>query len=169
MGAGGGSCGSRGWVVTGREQVVEAVRQRRFDDLARMVAADRRTIRYLVGLTYQADPGLRGAAARGLALAARDHPRMIAEVVRRLVWAMNEESGTNAPFAPEVLRAVAEERPEVLVPFLPDLMRLTGDPGLRDALVGVAQRVAEGRRSEAARRVQDGLRSCGREDQRGSR
>ncbi len=150
-----------------REEVVEAVRQRRFDDLEAMVAANSRAIRYLVSLTYQDDVELRRAAARGLALASRHHPRLLGEVVRRLAWAMNDESGTHAVFAPGVLCVIAEECPEILLPVVPDLMRLSGDPGLHDALVEVTRLVAAACPGEAAQRMQEALRSCGQEGERG--
>lgn len=149
-----------------RERVVETVRQRRFDELALIVAENRGAVRALVGMTYDADPETRQLAARGLALAARHHPALVGEVVRRLVWAMNDESGTNAQFAPETLRAIAEERPEVLVEVLPDLMRLSVDPTLHEALVDLTKVVGARCPDQAARRIQEGLRGC---RQRGAR
>jgi predicted short-subunit dehydrogenase-like oxidoreductase (DUF2520 family) len=63
-------------------------------------------------------------------------------VIRRLVWAMNDESGTNALTAPEVLQAVAAERPELLLPVVPDLVRLAADEGLREGLASALRTVA---------------------------
>lgn len=126
-----------------RERVADAVRQSRFDDLAAVVAADKRALRHLLALTYRPEPALRAAAARGLALASRHHPKLVQEVARRLVWAMNDESGTHALTAPEVLRAIAEESPELLLPLVPSLLSLTADPGLREALVDVVRIVAK--------------------------
>jgi hypothetical protein len=128
--------------VSARERVAEAVRVRRLDDLEAVVAADKRAVRYLVALTYRPEPAVRATAARGLALASRHHPKLVQEVARRLVWAMNDESGTHALNAPEVLRAIAEESPELLLPLVPSLLSLTGDSGLREALVEVVRIVA---------------------------
>ncbi len=128
--------------MSARERVAEAVRVRRLDDLEAVVAADKRAVRYLVALTYRPEPAVRATAARGLALASRHHPKLVQEVARRLVWAMNDESGTHALTAPEVLRAIAEESPELLLPLVPSLLSLTADPGLREALVEVVRIVA---------------------------
>jgi hypothetical protein len=125
-----------------KERVAEAVRLRRFDDIAEVVAADKRAIRHLVALTYRPEPAVRATAARGLALASRHHPKLVQEVARRLVWAMNDESGTHALTAPEVLRAIAEESPQLLLPLVPSLLGLTADPGLREALVDIVRIVA---------------------------
>ncbi len=125
-----------------RERVAEAVRRRRLDDLAALVAADKRAVRYLVALSYRPEPAIRAVAARGVAIASRHHPKLVQEVARRLVWAMNDESGTHAVTAPEVLRAIAEESPQLLLPLVPSLLALTADPQLRDALVEVVRIVA---------------------------
>jgi len=129
--------------VSARERVAEAVRVRRFDDLEAVVAADKRAVRYLVALTYRPEPAVRATAARGLALASRHHPKLVQEVARRLVWAMNDESGTHAVTAPEVLRAISQESPQLLLPLVPSLLALTADPQLRDALVEVVRVVAQ--------------------------
>jgi hypothetical protein len=85
-------------------------------------------------MSYHADPEIRKTAIRGVALAARHHPKLVQDIVRRLVWAMNDESATNALTAPQVLQALADEKPELLLPVVPDLTRLAADPGLQEGL-----------------------------------
>jgi hypothetical protein len=140
-----------------RERVLETLRDGRVQELEELVKGDPRVIRYLLAATFRPQPGIRAAAGRGLALAARHHPALMKEVVRRLVWGMNEESGTNAMTAPDTLYAVAEEAPDVLLPVMGDLMRLTADPALRDRLIEVARRVASCRPA-AAERLEASLR-----------
>jgi len=55
---------------------------------------------------------------------------------------------------------IAEVAPALLLPVLPDLLRLTSDPGLRDELVAVVRRVAELRPGEAATAVRTGIGHC---------
>jgi hypothetical protein len=129
-------------------------------EVERLVADDRRMVRALLGLTYQADAAMRDTAAAGLALAARYHPELVTEVLRRLVWAMNDESGTNALHAPAVIRRIAESEPRLLVGLVPDLLRLTADPGLRDELVAAVRRVAEVLPAQAAQALRGGLAKC---------
>lgn len=148
-----------------RERVMEAVRLRRFDDLAAVVAADKRAVRYLVALTYRPEPAVRTTAARGLALASRHHPKLVQEVARRLVWAMNDESGTHALTAPEVLRAIAEESPQLLLPLVPSLLGLTTDPGLREALVEVVRIVARHDSKAAVDGITRAITFCERKGQ----
>ena len=114
-------------------------------------------MRYLVGLTYRPEPEIRANACRGVALAARYHPDLVQQVTRRLIWAMNDESGTNALTAPEVVKAIADERPEILLPLVPDLTRLSIDEGLRDTLAEVLQILADAFPGEVGRGIQDSL------------
>jgi hypothetical protein len=146
--------------VSARAAVMDAVRQGRLDELAALAAADPRALRHLLALSYRPEPELRAAAGRAIAAASRHHPELVQEMARRLVWAMNDESGTHALTAPEVLRAIAEENPELLLPLLPELLRLTADPGLHDALVGVARLVAARDRHGAATTVATALNAC---------
>jgi cobyrinic acid a,c-diamide synthase len=123
-------------------QVRAAVEQQRTDELERLAASEPRAVRHLLALTYQADETLRRTAARAVARAGRYHPRLVQNVIRRLVWAMNDESGTNAVTAPGVLQAIAEEQPELLLPAVPDLIRLAADESLREGLAGALRLVA---------------------------
>jgi hypothetical protein len=148
--------------VSARERVFDAVRQGRLDELAALAAADPRTLRHLLALSYRPEPELRAAAGRAIAAASHPHPELVQEMARRLVWAMNDESGTHALTAPEVLRAIAEENPDLLLPLLPELLRLTADPGLHDGLVEVARRVAARNPARAAAAVATALSACPR-------
>ena len=117
-----------------REETRSAVEQDNLARIEELVAEHPRALRHVVGMTYQTDPKIRATAARGVALASNHHPKLVQNVIRRFVWAMNDESGTNAAAAPEVLYAIAEERPELLLPMVPDLIRLAGDEVLQEGL-----------------------------------
>lgn len=137
--------GSRGREVSLRDRVRQAIERAQygeFSDMEKLVAEEPKTVRHLLGITYHPDSAKRDAAARGLALASRYHPKLVQEVVRRLVWAMNDESGTNALTAPQVIQAIAEEEPQLLVPLVPDLTRLAADPGLKEGLSAALKTVS---------------------------
>ena len=134
-----------------------AAKEGRYEDLEELIANDPRTVRHLLGLTYSADPEIRAGAARGIALAARHHQRLVKKTIQRLVWAMNEESGTNAVGAPEVLEAIAKEKPRLLIPVVPDLIRLTTDNSLRKGLRRTLRAVADGCPGEVGARLEKDL------------
>lgn len=126
-----------------RSRVHEAIRQGLGNgEIENLVAEEPRAVRYFLGMSYHSDPDVRKKAVKGVAMAARHHPELVQKVVRQLVWAMNDESATNALTAPEVLQAVADERPELLLPMVPDMTRLAADPGLHQGLAETLKTVA---------------------------
>jgi hypothetical protein len=129
--------------MTLRARVETAIRGHDTAAIEALVAEDARVLRHLTSMTYDTDDQVRAAAAHAIARAAHHHPQQVSELVRRLVWAMNDESGTNSQTAPEVIWAIALEQPSLLVPMLPDLARLTADKELRPLLVSAVRTVAE--------------------------
>jgi hypothetical protein len=155
--------------MTLRERVGEAVEQYLGGDeaaLEALVAEESGAVRFLVGMTYREDRERRQAGARGLALAARHHPKLIQEVVRRFVWAMNDESGTNGLNAPEVLFAIAEEQPELLLPVVPDLTRLSTDAGLQEGLHRTLERLSTACPGQVGERIARSLMTPRRKTKR---
>lgn len=155
--------------MTLRERVGGAVEQYLGGDeaaLEALVSEESGAVRFLVGMTYREDRPRRRAGARGLALAARYHPKLIGEVIRRLVWAMNDESGTNGLTAPEVLLAIAEEKPELLLPVVPDLTRLSTDAGLQEGLHQTLERLSTACPGEVGDRIARSLTAPRRKAQR---
>lgn len=140
-----------------RTRVLDLVAQNDAPALFELVAEEPRAIRYLVGCTYQTDDQARLLACRGIGRAARHHPELVQQVVRRLIWAMNDESGTNALTAPEVVKAVAVEKPELLLPMVPDLTRLAADEGLQETLAEVLRTLAEKFPGSVGRGIEDSL------------
>ena len=154
MGSGRGARGAWRGVVSARELVLAAVREGRLDELERLGVADPRALRHLLALTYRPEVELRTAATRAIAAASHHHTELVQEIARRLVWAMNDESGTHGLNAPEVLQALAETNP--------DLLRLSVDPGLHDRLVEVVRLVAACDRTRAATAVTNAIGACAR-------
>jgi cobyrinic acid a,c-diamide synthase len=140
-----------------RREVERLVVNGEVDELDALVSENPRAIRYLLGLSYRPDEKIRKVAARGIALAGKYHPGLVQNVVRRLVWAMNEESGANALTAPVVLQAIAEEQPELLLPMVPDIIRLAADNALYDGLARTLHLVKEGCPGKLGKSLSDAL------------
>lgn len=117
-----------------REQVRRAVRAGDLEVIEQVVSGDAHAVRHLVAMTHQSDDTVRQTACKGVGLAARFHPELMESVIRRLIWSMNEESGANGLTAPQVLEAIARERPEMILPVVPDMVRLSADDNLHDGL-----------------------------------
>lgn len=114
-----------------------------FQAIEHLVSQEPRSVRFLLGMTYHSDGEKRKTAAKAIAIAAQYHPQLVKAVVRRLIWAMNDESGTNALTAPDVLLEIARVRPEILLPVIPDMTRLARDAGLHDGLVSTLKVISE--------------------------
>ena len=100
-----------------------------------IVAQEKKAIRYLAGMIYDIREEKRQIAAKGIAIAAKYHPKMVGKVVERLVWAMDSKSGTNALEVPEMLKAIAKEHPKLLIPMVPEMARLAvGDTSMHIGL-----------------------------------
>ena len=125
------------------QAAVESGMQGNFDAIENMVSQQPGSVRFLLGMTYHSDEGRRRTAAKAIAIAAQYHPKLVKAVVRRLIWAMNDESGTNALTAPDVLLEIARVHPEILLPVVPDMTRLATDEGLHDGLASALKVVCE--------------------------
>lgn len=114
-----------------------------FEAIEDLVSREPAAIRFLLGMTYHSEEDKRRAASRAIGIAALHHPKLIKDVVRRLIWAMNDESGTNALTAPDVLLEIARTRPGLLLSVVPDMTRLAADEGLQVGLTATLRTVAE--------------------------
>lgn len=110
------------------------VESRNEAELEQLIKEDNRSIRHLIGLSYQLDPAIQEMVAKGVQSAAKHHPSQMTNVIKRLLWAMDELSGTNAQSAPGLLQAIARQEPELLLPFVADLVRLSKDEALHDGI-----------------------------------
>lgn len=117
-------------------ELVEAlVRARDWDRLIEVVRAHRKAWGYLIRLLYAEDEALGWqaveACGRLMGALATSQPEVCREVVRRLLWALNEESGTAGRLvAPAVGEAIACA-PEILGDFAGALLPALEEPYLQ--------------------------------------
>ncbi len=140
-----------------RERMKHAVAAGRFDEVETIVSEKPRSVRHIVGLMYGLDESVRKNCAEALVIASKYHPKLIERVVTSLVWAMDEQSGTYAPNAPEILRVIAESKPELLVPAMGELVRLAGDTSLSEGLCDTLRVVAKSCPGELGRKLKRSL------------
>lgn len=92
-------------------------------DLARKHAA--RVLRYVSGRLYSADEGEKWRAVRALGALVADRKvtsqRKVGDLLRRFLWAMNDESGAVPYGVPEAIGEILARRPEFQGEFLPVL------------------------------------------------
>jgi hypothetical protein len=117
----------------------------RADDTTRIeliAASDRRAMRHLLGRLWDSDGGLRRAASIGVGAAAAAHPDLGLDIVRRLMWALNDESGMNGIFGIAALGEIGARDPELIEPFVGPLASYSWDDGLRLEILKALVRIA---------------------------
>ncbi|MCG6928826.1 MAG: hypothetical protein LJF30_26410 [Acidobacteria bacterium] len=124
------------------EEIRELLQQGRETELVDRAVADARVVRPLLARLYDPDDEVRDRAARVLGHAAASHPELGREVVRRLMWALNDEAATNGVHGIAALGQIGRRAPDLLAPHVSALARMAWDHGLRlpilDALAEVA-------------------------------
>lgn len=114
------------------------------DEAAALAVADRRMLRPLLGRLWDPDPRIREHAASALGRSAEAHPELGLEIVRRLMWGLNDESATNGVYGIAGLAEIGRRCPGMFAPFVAPLASLAGDEGLRLEVLRALARIAEG-------------------------
>jgi hypothetical protein len=126
-----------------KDEMTELLRHGREDEAAALAARSPRAVRALLGRVWDPDEALRRGAARAVGLAAAADRDLGLEIIRRLQWALNDESATNGVYGLAALGEIGRKAPDLLEPFLPMMAALAWDPGLRLELLRAFRAVAE--------------------------
>jgi hypothetical protein len=127
-----------------RSEIVQLMRTGDVTGLERLAAADRRVMRHLIGRLWDPDESIRESAARGVGAAAVAHRDLGLDVLRRLLWALNDESATNGAYAVAAIGEIGSRDPELVEPFVGPLASYAWDDGLRGEILKALARIAEG-------------------------
>lgn len=123
--------------------VMEFLERGDSDGLERMVAAEPGAVQPLQGRLWDPDPDVRRLAARALGAAAAVHPELGTELLRRAMWALNDESATNgAPMLP-MIGEIGFRAPELVAPFVAPMASYLWDESLRPGILEALTRIAE--------------------------
>lgn len=123
-------------------EVRELLRQGREDAVAELVVADRRALRPLMGRLWDPDHEIRQRAARAVGHAASVHSDLGLEAIRRLMWALNDESATNGVHAIPALGEIGRAAPELIAPYVSALVSMSWDSGIRLELLRALTAIA---------------------------
>lgn len=111
--------------------------------LGTLAATEPRAVRHLLGRLWDPDETLRRRSARAIGVAAASHREIGAELLRRLMWALNDESATNGLYGIPALAEIGFNDPELVRPFVAPLASLSWDEGLRPEIIRALTRIAE--------------------------
>jgi hypothetical protein len=124
-------------------KVMELLRAGDAAGLERLARSQRRTVRHLLGRLWDPDETLRRRAAVGLGAAAAAHPDLGYEVIRRLVWALNDESATNGVYGLAAIAEIGYRDPQLMAPFVAPVASYLWDEGLRLEILKALCRISE--------------------------
>ncbi len=110
--------------------------------LAAAVAGDVRVGRLLVARLWDIDRSVAERASRGLGEYAARWPEATREIVRRLLWALNDESGTNGAPALAALGEIGRRAPDLIASYVPALVETVHDAGLHLELLQALTAIA---------------------------
>lgn len=127
--------------VKGR--VMELLQSADTTSLERYAASQPRAVRFLLGRLWDPDPEIRRRAAVGIASAAAEHDSLGRDVLRRLVWALNDEAATNGVFGLAAIGEIGARSPDLIEPFVGPVASLASDDGLRSEIISALTRIAE--------------------------
>jgi len=125
-----------------KEEVRELLRTGDASRLERRTASDRRVMRHLLGRLWDPDEGVRRCAAEGVRVAASAHRDLGLDVIRRLIWALNDESATNGVYAVAALGEIGARDPDLMKEFVGPLASYVWDEGLREEILRALLRIA---------------------------
>jgi hypothetical protein len=126
-----------------KEEVMEALRTgdtRRFERLADQ---DPRIGRHLLGRLWDPDESIRRQAAVGIGIVAAEHPELGIELLRRLMWALNDEAGTYGVHGVAAIGEIGRRDPSLVAPFVGPMASYAWDDSLRVEILRSLVRIAE--------------------------
>jgi len=126
-----------------KEEVRELLRQGREEALADLAASRPAAVQPLLGRLWDSEPLIRRRAATVLGKTAATNPDLGVEIIRRLMWWLNDESATNGVYGIPALGEIGRFAPKIVSPYLPALAAMAWDDGLRLDLLQALEAVAE--------------------------
>jgi hypothetical protein len=150
--------GNRRSVLSLKQKMKAVIDSNDLAKLETLVAEEPRTLRFLIKLMYDLDEKRRSFGVAGIRMVAKYHPKQTETLVRRLIWAMGGDSGAYVPNAPQVLMAIAEESPELIVPHTSELVQLSNDANLKEGVCGILRSVVSRCPGKIGRVMSDSLK-----------
>jgi hypothetical protein len=111
--------------------------------LEQLAVEQPRAMRFLVGRLWDTDDEIRRRAAAGIGAAAAAHRELGRDVVRRLVWGLNDESATNGVYGLAAIGEIGARDPELIEPFVGPVASYAWDDGLRPEILRALGRIAD--------------------------
>lgn len=103
--------------------------------LRRLAVTRPRSLRYLVGRLWDPDAAVAHSAAVAIGHGAAAHPSLGLDLLRRLLWTLNDEAAMNGAASLEAFAEIGYRAPEIMTPFVAPLASYAWDPWLRPGIL----------------------------------
>ncbi len=111
-----------------RETLKKFLREGKFAEVAAKWGGTRKTVRYLRSLLYDPQDLVRWRAVTMLGWLSTRYPDLIRPEADRLIWSLNDESGSIGRGAPEALGEIARNNPDLVRDGVEVLIHYIEDP-----------------------------------------
>ncbi|MFC1477686.1 DVU0298 family protein [candidate division KSB1 bacterium] len=129
-----------------RDELEIFLRANKLEDLKDEYSNNPAIIRKLMGFLYHPELELRDAAARGFGMIARVMPmEKLKDLLRRMMWMLNDESGSCSWHVPYAIGEIGFNNPEAIDGFIGCFSHYANDPddylstGVKRALKRIAE------------------------------
>jgi len=131
-----------------KKQVQEALSNGNYDTILEIgTRYTGQVIAALINTLYSMDELLRWRAVECLGLLTKQisitEPERAREIIRRLLWALNDESGGSGWASPEAVGEVIRNRPDIYNEFVSILVSFREDPSLIRGIIWALGRIGE--------------------------
>lgn len=127
-----------------RDEMRMAVDREDWDEVRRMLTQSSGSLRVLLSGLHHPDKTALARVLHGFRIAAQVlAPERLLDLLRRLMWLLNEESGNNCPAAALAIAEIATVAPDAVAPHLPVLRVYANDPSsrMRDCITQALARI----------------------------
>lgn len=117
-----------------RTRTIDLVKQRDFDQLTTLVNDNRKALKYIYSVLYEPDANDKWNGIDALGYLAKElaqsNPEFFREILRRLIWMMNEEGGNTNWSAPEAIGEIICNQPKMFGYFAPIMITAAIDEAI---------------------------------------
>ena len=131
-----------------KDELITRLLQLDWNSITAMAQADKKVVRTLLKLLYHPDDYIHWLAAEAIgkygAALAQENPEKTRELVRRLLWNLNEECGASPWGSVEAIAAITAERPDLFANYVSILFPFYEDENLLPGVIWVQAQVGRG-------------------------
>ena len=128
-----------------REKIIALLEKKNWDEITAKALGDKKVFRVLLKLLYHPDDYIHWLAAEAIgkygARLALDDPEKTRELVRRLLWNLNEECGASPWGSVEAIAAITAERSDLFSHYVSILFPFHEDDHLLPGVIWVQGQV----------------------------